>query len=150
LHASWIAAQPFASHCFESAAVYGLLEWKGQWRPTKRYALAGGAALRPRTRVGGHLLIGRFTLGSEVGYGIRLRDGTFHIGLTGILNFHSDDLVINGVLVTPNATRAKVEAGVLIKSPSGPFVRAAIAYDGIGESEYSSVTGKVWVNVPFQ
>ena len=70
----------------------------------------------------GHLLIGRFTLGSEVGYGIRLRDGTFvepHIGLTGILNFHSDDLVINGVLVTPNGTRAKVDAGVLIKSPSG-------------------------------
>ena len=63
---------------------------------------------------------------------------------------HSNDLVINGALVTPNATRAKVEGGVLIRSPSGPSVRAAVAYDGIGESDFSAVTGKVWVNVPFK
>ena len=102
---------------------------------------------------GSDISIGRFTLGSEVGYNIALRDGTLvepHIGLTGIWNFHSDDLVINGVLVTPNSTRAKVEGGVILRSPSGPSVRAAVSYDGIGDSDLSAVTGKFWVNIPFK
>jgi outer membrane autotransporter protein len=100
---------------------------------------------------GSDVSIGRLTVGSEVGYGIMLKDGTFvepHIGLTGIWNFHSDDLVINGVLVTPNSTRAKIEGGVTLRSPSGLSVRAAVAHDGIGDSNLSATTGKLWVNIP--
>ena len=82
---------------------------------------------------GNNISIGRFTVGSEVGYRILLHDGSLlepHIGVTGIWNFHSDDLVIDGVLVTPNRTRAKLEGGVILRSPGGPSVRAAVAYDG--------------------
>ena len=101
---------------------------------------------------GNNISIGRFTLGSEVGYRILLHDGSLlepHIGVTGIWNFHSDDLVIDGVLVTPNRTRAKLEGGVILRSPGGPSVRAAVAYDGIGDSDLSAFTGKVWLNLPF-
>ena len=105
-----------------------------------------------QTVSGNDISIGRLTLGSEVGYRIVLRDGSLvepHIGLTGIWNFNSDDLVINGVLVTPSRTRAKLEGGVILRSPGGPSIRAAVSYDGIGDNDFSALTGKVWLNVPF-
>jgi outer membrane autotransporter protein len=101
---------------------------------------------------GNGISIGRLTLGSEIGYRIRLSDGSLvepHVGITGIWNFHSDDLIINGVLVTPNATRAKLEGGIIFKSVAGPSVRAAVSYDGIGSSELSALSGKLWLNLPF-
>jgi outer membrane autotransporter protein len=133
---------------------------QGPWRLSPQAGLAYGnekndAFTNSLGQVvsGNDVSIGRFTVGSEVGYRIVLRDGTLmepHIGLTGIWNFHSDDLVINGVLVTPNRTRAKLEGGVILRSPSGPSVRAAVSYDGIGDGDLTAVTGKLWVNVPFK
>jgi outer membrane autotransporter protein len=133
---------------------------RGPWRWSPQASLAYGNEQNDaftnslgQTVSGSNVSIGRFTLGSEVGYRIVLKDGSLlepHIGLTGIWNFHSDDLVIDGVSVTPNSTRAKVEGGVTMRSPSGPSVRAAVSYDGIGDSDLSAVTGKVWVNVPLK
>jgi outer membrane autotransporter protein len=132
---------------------------RGSWRLSPQAGLAYGNEKHDaftnslgQTVSENNISIGRFTLGSEVGYRVVLRDGSLlepHIGLTGIWNFHSDDLVIDGVLVTPNRTRAKLESGVILRSPGGPSVRAAVSYDGIGDNDLSAVTGKVWLNVPF-
>jgi outer membrane autotransporter protein len=131
----------------------------GPWRLTPQAGLAYGnesydAFKNSLGQIvdGSDISIGRFTAGSELGYRIMLHDGSLmepYVGVTGIWNFHSDDLVIDGVLVTPNRTRAKLEGGVLLRSPSGPSVRAAASFDGIGDSDFSAVTGKVWVSVPF-
>jgi len=131
----------------------------GPWRLTPQAGLAyGNESYDPFRNSLGQIVdgsdmsIGRFTAGSELGYRITLHGGSLmepYVGVTGIWNFHSDDLVIDGVLVTPNRTRAKVEGGVLLRSPSGPSVRAAASFDGIGDNDFSAVTGKVWVSVPF-
>jgi outer membrane autotransporter protein len=132
----------------------------GPWRLSPQAGLAYGhegygdfSNSLGQTVSGSEVSIARATLGSEVGYRFMLRNGLLvepHVGLTGIWNFNSDDLVINGVVVTPSGTRAKVEGGVILKTPAGPSMRAAVSYDGIGDSDFSAVAGQVWINVPFQ
>jgi hypothetical protein len=56
--------------------------------------------------------------------------------------------VINGALVEPNRDRARVEGGVIIRKPNGPAMRAAVSYDGIGDSDFDAVSGKLWLNFP--
>ncbi len=70
------------------------------------------------------------------------------VGIEGIWNFDSDDLVINGALQNSDDNRAKVEAGVLVRTPSGWGIRAAGNYDGIGGDDFDSYGGSLWVNVP--
>ena len=100
---------------------------------------------------GAGVTIGRATFGTEVAYRFTTDDGTLiepHLGITGIWNFDSDDLVINGVVVETNASRAKLDAGILIRRPDGLGLRAAVSYDGIGESDFEAWSGQVWLNLP--
>ncbi len=100
---------------------------------------------------GGKARIGRATGGAEVGYQLRHNDGSVlepHIGIKGIWNFQTDDLVVNGVVVDTEVSRAQVEGGLLYRTPSGFAVRGALAYDGIGADEFESYTGQFWVNIP--
>jgi hypothetical protein len=94
--------------------------------------------------------IGRVTYGAELAYRIQIRHGLVaepHIAIHGITNFDTDDLVINGSLVETSASRAKVEGGVIFWTQSGWSVRAAASYDGIGQSEFESVSGRLWFNI---
>jgi hypothetical protein len=70
------------------------------------------------------------------------------LGLTGIWNFDSDDLVINGVVEETNDTRAKLEGGVMIRTPDGWALRAAGMYDGIGGDDFEAYGGSLWINIP--
>jgi len=100
---------------------------------------------------GGEARIGRLTGGAEVGYQFRNSDGSTlepHIGIKGIWNFQTDELVVNGVVVDTDESRAQVEGGVLYRTPSGLAVRGALAYDGIGGDDFESYTGQLWVNIP--
>lgn len=95
--------------------------------------------------------IGRLTGTAEVGYRFQRANGTViepHVALTGIWNFDSDDLIVNGVVVDTEESRAKVDGGVLITLPSGLGVRGAASYDGIGADDYHAVSGSLWLNVP--
>ena len=95
--------------------------------------------------------IGRLTGTAEVGYRFLRSNGTViepHVALTGIWNFDSDDLIVNGVVVDTEESRAKVDGGVLITLPSGLGVRGAASYDGIGAEDYHAVSGSLWLNVP--
>jgi outer membrane autotransporter protein len=80
----------------------------GAWRFSPQAGLAYGAESYDAFHnslgqlvSGSNIAIGRFTLGSEVGYRFQLHDGSLaepYVGATGIWNFHSDDLVVSGDL----------------------------------------------------
>ncbi len=100
---------------------------------------------------GASVSIGRMTGGVELAYQMRGGNGTTvepMIGVEGIWNFDSDDLEINGVVQQSAESRAKVEGGIQISTPSGWGVRAAASYDGLGGGDFQSAGWSVWVNVP--
>ncbi len=95
--------------------------------------------------------IGRLTGTTEIGYRIQRHDGTIiepHVAISGIWNFDTDDLVINGVVHDTKESRAKVDGGILITTPSGWGVRGSASYDGIGADDYEAVSGSLWLNIP--
>ncbi|MCP4781716.1 MAG: hypothetical protein GY877_13575, partial [Hyphomicrobium sp.] len=57
-------------------------------------------------------------------------------------------LKIDGVLQQTDESRAKVEGGLQISTPSGLGLRAAGNYDGLGGGDFQSYGGSLWVNVP--
>jgi outer membrane autotransporter protein/uncharacterized repeat protein (TIGR01451 family) len=100
---------------------------------------------------GESISIGRFTVGSEIGYRVQFASGAIlepHAALTGIMNFASDELVIDGVVVETSESRLKVDGGFNFTLPSGWGMRAAGTYDGIGSEEFRSYSGSLLVNVP--
>ncbi len=130
----------------------------GAWRISPQLGLAYGHEEYDtyrnslnQTVEGGDASIGRFTGTIEVGYQFRTSYGTTiepHASITGIYNFDSDDLVINGVMVQSDASRAKVEGGVIIMTPRGWGLRVAGNFDGIGGDDFHSYGGSLWLNIP--
>lgn len=130
----------------------------GPWRFSPQLGLAYGHESYDtylnslgQTVSGGDANIGRLTGGAEVAYRLQTWDGTIvepMLGITGIWNFDSDDLVINGAVQETDESRAKVEGGVLVRTPNGWGVRAAANYDGIGGGNFESYGGSLWVNIP--
>ena len=71
-----------------------------------------------------------------------------HVAISGIWNFDSDDLYVNGVLADSDESRARVEGGLLITTLSGIGLRGAAGYDGLGTDDFEAVSGSLWINVP--
>jgi len=140
-----------------SASLTGSFNW-GPWRFSPQASLAyGNEESDAYTTSLGQLVpgvditIGRISTTSEIGYLMRLDNGVTiepHVGITGIWNFDTDDLVIDGALVETNDTRAKIDGGVIVRTPNGWAIRAAGSYDGIGEEDFESYSGSLWLNVP--
>lgn len=134
------------------------VHYRSHWRISPQLGLAYGresygSYLNSIGQVvaGGEASIGRLTGGTEIGYRMRVPGGIIiepMLGITGIWNFDSDDLVINGVLQDSSESRAKVDGGVLFSAPQGWGVRAAGNYDGIGSDDFESYGGSLWLNVP--
>jgi outer membrane autotransporter protein len=130
----------------------------GAWRFSPEIGLAYGHESYDtyknsigQTVTAGDADIGRLTGGLEVAYRMQTSNGTIvepMVGIEGIWNFDSDDLVINDVLQNSDDNRAKVEAGVLVRTPSGWGIRAAGNYDGIGGDDFDSYGGSLWLNIP--
>ena len=132
----------------------------GPWRLTPQVGLAfGNEWYDPfknslgQTVTGADVSIARLTYGTEVGYRFVFPNGVMmepHIGIFGIWNFDSDNLLIDSALVIPGQSRARVEGGVIVRGPGpgGASVRAAISHDGIGDDDFSATTGKLWFNLP--
>ena len=100
---------------------------------------------------GGKASIGRVTGGFEVGYQVQMRDGAIlepHLGIKGIWNFHTTELIVDGVPVDDEESRARLEGGLMYRTASGWAVRGAAAYDGIGAGDFESYSGQMWVNIP--
>jgi len=140
-----------------SATLTGTYQF-GNWRLSPQVGLAYGNESYDtyfnslgQAVDGGEATIGRLTGGAEVGYQFRMRDGSIlepHIGLKGIWNFHTDDLSVGGVLVDSDESRARLEGGLLYRTPNGWALRGAAAYDGIGASDFEAYSGQLWLNIP--
>jgi hypothetical protein len=134
-------------------------EYFGAWRISPQIGLAYGREWYDDYRnslgqlvEGRDISIGRLTGAAEIGYKLDLSGGTViepHVSLTGIWNFATDKLELDGATdIDRDESRAKVEGGVLVLTPSGWSMRAAAAYDGIGSDDFEAYSGSVWVNVP--
>lgn len=100
---------------------------------------------------GRDISIGRLNATIEAGYRFDMPDGTTiepHVSISGLVNFTGDDLIIGGQVVDPNDSRAKLEGGVIVRTPQGYAIRAAGAYDGIGQEDFEAYSGSLWINVP--
>lgn len=100
---------------------------------------------------GRDIAIGRLNATLEAGYRFDLPDGTMiepHISIAGLINFSDDDLVIGGQAIDNNDARAKLEGGVIIRTPEGYAIRAAASYDGIGQDDFEAYSGSLWINIP--
>ncbi|MEZ5898867.1 MAG: autotransporter outer membrane beta-barrel domain-containing protein [Hyphomicrobiaceae bacterium] len=100
---------------------------------------------------GRDISIARINATLEVGYRFDLVDGTMiepHVSISGIANFSGDDLIIAGEIIDPNENRAKIEGGFIVQTREGYAIRAAAAYDGIGQSDFEAYSGSLWLNVP--
>jgi outer membrane autotransporter protein len=133
-------------------------QYFGDWRLSPQIGLAYGKEWYDDYRnslgqlVEGHdIAIGRLTGAIEVGYKWETSDGTRiepHMSITGIWNFATDDLEIDGASLDRDESRAKLEGGVLVTTPQGWGLRAAGAYDGIGSDDLEAYSGSLWVNIP--
>lgn len=133
-------------------------ERRGAWRFSPQVSVAYGHEEYDtyknsvnQTIKGGEASIGRVSGTLEVGYQLHTAYGTTiepHVSITGIYNFDTDSLVINGVQVQSDESRAKVEGGVIVMTPTGWGMRAAANFDGIGSGDFKSYGGSLWVNIP--
>ena len=133
-------------------------EYYGAWRFTPQIGIAYGeedygsySTSLQQTIPGGGASIGRVTGTMEVGYRFNGYGGSIiepHVAISGIWNFDSDDLYVNGVLADSDESRARVEGGLLITTPSGVGLRGAAGYDGLGADDFEAVSGSLWINVP--
>lgn len=98
--------------------------------------------------------LGRFDAGPEIAYRIMLASGAIvepHISLKGVWDFQRPDTTsVAGLLVAGDELHAKVQAGVLARSPSGWSMRTVVSYDGVGSSRFHDIGGQIWVNIPFR
>ncbi len=95
--------------------------------------------------------LGRLTFGPEVGYRFRLAGADIEpfVGLKGVWDFDKDDTgTIGGFVVGNDDWRGRAEAGAVIAAPWGLSVRAAGAYEGIGDSSLKLYQGELTVSAP--
>jgi outer membrane autotransporter protein len=98
--------------------------------------------------------LGRLSAGPEVGYLLRLADGTGiepFVGAKAVWDFAvSDQTSSTGAPIGHDGLRARLEGGLAIRLPAGIALRATGAYDGVGSSNYRAVQGQARLTVPLQ
>jgi hypothetical protein len=142
---------------------------------TGRWQLDGGLTLSPTAaftwyqdktdsyRDGSNVLIpgvktelGQLKLAPEISYVFNTENGTriepsFNADL--LWNFESTSVAgrsdLLGEASGPDGLRGRVGVGLKIQTPEGVSVTAKGSYDGIGQSDYSALTGRVGVLVQF-
>ncbi len=100
--------------------------------------------------------LGRATFGPKVSTRYRASDGTVispYLGFKGIWDFKGSDTVdlASGLADTSGnpGLRARAEAGVSLRFPTGMSITGEGFFDGIGADNFSAYGGSVTVNVPF-
>jgi len=69
--------------------------------------------------------------------------------LTGLWDFDNEgNLVIDGIVASPDEFRGRFEGGVIVSSPGGFAIRATGNYDGIGSGDFEAYGGEFWVSMP--
>jgi hypothetical protein len=98
--------------------------------------------------------LGRLAFGPELAYRMLGRDGLVfepQLSVTGMWDFDNPDVEeVGGLVSAEDDWRAKLQAGFSVRARGGAAVRVSGTYDGIGSSDFSSLGGQIWVNVPLR
>jgi len=101
---------------------------------------------------GQKVTLGRVTVGPEFAYRFHLADGSLIEPLIRIesrMDFASDNVtLVDGVAVSRNHIRARVEAGVRLMKPWGYTLRTTGSIDGLGDDGFKAYGGQIWINMP--
>ena len=111
---------------------------------------------------GQHALLGRVTFGQEIGYNTQVAGVMVqpYGSLKGIWNFNrSADPFLNGQLISVGSFFGpigpgfgtfwcRLGAGVGVLIPSGAVFRIGLMYDGVGDSNYQSLTALGQLSIP--
>jgi outer membrane autotransporter protein len=112
-----------------------------------RYTNSAGTVVTSQT-----VSLGRVTFGPEVAYRIAAGGGTViepMASLKGLWDFDNEsNLVIDGIVASPDDFRGRFEGGVMVSSPGGFAIRATGNYDGIGSGDFEAYGGELWVSFP--
>ncbi len=95
--------------------------------------------------------LGRLTFGPEIARRIVRPDGTTiepHVLLAGQWDFAHG--LLSGSGPPDGGFHARVEAGVLVHTPSDLSFRVVGTYDGIGSGSYHAYGAQVWLNLPIE
>ena len=98
------------------------------------------------------LTVNRLEFGPEFGTRFVMPDGTTfepHISVKGLWDIGGNlDTTVNGVEAGHEDLRAKIEGGFLAQSAYGPSLRLTFSYDGIGDEDFASYGGQMFLSVP--
>ena len=101
---------------------------------------------------GQKVTLGRVTVGPEFAYRFHTADGSLIEPLIRIesrMDFASDNVtLVDGVAVSRNDIRARVEAGVRLMKPWGYTLRTTGSIDGLGDDDFKAYGGQLWINMP--
>ena len=96
--------------------------------------------------------LGRLSVGPEVAYRWFGAGGLMYepqFSLKGVWDFQRPDVpTVSGLVVSPDALHARAELALLAKAANGFSLRGAVAYDGIGTSNFHDVSGRLWLSFP--
>ncbi len=100
--------------------------------------------------------LGRATFGPKVSASYQSEDGMViapFVSIKGIWDFKSTDAVNSATGLAGSATnsklRARTEAGISVRLPTGMSIAGEGFYDGIGADNFSAYGGSVTVKLPF-
>jgi outer membrane autotransporter protein len=101
---------------------------------------------------GQEVSLGRVNFGPEIGYRFTAADGSTIeplVAIEGLWDFDKDGAVqVNGTTVSTNDVRAKIKAGINVIGASGYAIKMTGVYDGIGDDEFESYGGQLWIDMP--
>ncbi len=96
--------------------------------------------------------LGRLSIGPEFAYRFSGAGGFVYepqFSVKGVWDFQRPDVsTVSGIVVGPDAFRARTELALLAKAASGFSLRGAVAYDGVGSSSFHDISGRLWLNFP--
>ncbi len=99
--------------------------------------------------------LGQLKLSPELSYSFTTDSGMWvepNIATELIWNFASTNIdglgALDDTAAGPKGLRGRVKAGVKVKTASGVTFDASGAYDGIGSSGFSSISGNATINIP--
>lgn len=97
--------------------------------------------------------LGQAELGPEFSYTIQREDGRLfipRIGIKGVWNFaHDNGALVSGMEVGASDLRGKAEAGFSVSDTNGISLDLSGSYDGLGDDDYSAMSGRAILTIPF-
>ena len=70
------------------------------------------------------------------------------VGIKGVWNFaHDNGALVSGMEVGASDFRGKAEAGLSVSDTSGISLDLSGSYDGLGDNDYSAISGRAMLTI---